>query len=173
MKTLVVLVIALAVAASGPAHAQRVRNPASGLLQRVEASQSVVPAEVEPGDEVVLRLSIKPDRGVRVFAPGAKDYAPVVVAIAAAKGLRVGKPTYALPVEEKNPGNGKKVPLYVRTFDISYAARIDRNAKPGTDIRVSGNLTYQACDDRRVYPKRTLLVHWTVKVVEPKRKDRK
>ena len=59
------------------------------------------------------------------------------------------------------------MPLYARTFDISYAATIDKDAKPGTSIRVSGSLTYQACDDRRVYPVRTMLVHWTVKVVEP------
>lgn len=39
---------------------------------------------------------------------------------------------------------------------------------PGTYLRVSGTLTYQACDDRRVYPTRTQLVHWTVKVVAPK-----
>lgn len=172
MKVSVPFVVALAVAVSVPAHAQRARNSASGLLQRVEATESVAPMEGAPGDDVMLRLSVKPDRGIRVFAPGAKEYAPVVVMISGAKGLRIGKPSYGIPVEEKNPGNGKKVPLYTRTFDLSYAARIDKDAKPGTDIRVSGTLAYQACDDRRVYPKRTLLVHWTVKVVEPKDKER-
>ena len=116
---------------------------------------------------MVLRLSIKPDRGIRVFAPGAKEYVPVGVLVSSSRGMRLGKPTYGIPVSEKNPGNGKKVPLYARAFDISYDATIDKDAKPGTYIRVSGALTYQACDDRRVYPVRTMLVHWTVKVVEP------
>ena len=167
MTPSVLLVVALVVAVSAPAQAQGRSPSSSGLLQRVEASESVVPDEGAPGDEVVLRLSIKPDRGIRVFAPGAKEYAPVGVLVSSSRGIRIGKPTYAIPVTQKNPGNGKKVPLYARTFDISYAATIDKDAKPGTSIRVSGSLTYQACDDRRVYPVRTMLVHWTVKVVEP------
>ncbi|MEQ1727905.1 MAG: hypothetical protein ABL982_05945 [Vicinamibacterales bacterium] len=72
----------------------------------------------------------------------------------------------------RRASNGKRVPLYARAFDISHTARIDKEAKPESYIRVTGTLTYQACDDRRVYPTRTQLVHWTVKVVAPTDKDR-
>ncbi len=172
VKQSVLLAVILGVAVSVSAHAQGAKSSASGLLQRVEASESVAPAEAAPGDSVVLRLSIKPDRGIRVFAPGAKEYTPVVVLVSSSRGMRLGKPSYGIPVREENPGNGKRMPLYARTFDISYTARIDKEAKPETYIRVSGTLTYQACDDRRVYPTRTQLVHWTVKVVAPTEKDR-
>lgn len=163
-----VLALGLVVAVSSSSVVAQRRLPStSGLLQRVSTQTSVTGDKATPGSTIVLRLEVKPNNGIRVFAPGAKDFTPVIVVVGKSKGISSGKPSYDVPAVEKNPGNNKRVPLYTRAFHIDYTAVIDERAKPGTDISVNAILTYQSCDDRIVYPKRTLPLHWTVRVVEP------
>src|SRR4051812_46015413 len=149
-------------------HAQLVAPPsASSLLNRVNAETSVEAVNAVPGGTVVLHLEVRPDRGIRVFAPGAKDFVPAVVIMTKLKGIKWGKPSYDIPDYEKNPGNDKRVPLYGRSFKIDHTVTIDKDVKPGTEIRVSGALTYQTCDERIVYPKRSMALRWTIRVDEP------
>jgi hypothetical protein len=91
---------------------------------------------------------------------------PVAVVFARAKGVKAGKPSYDIPEFEKNPGNNKRVPLYGRNFTIAHKVTIDKNAKPGSQIVVTGVITYQTCDERVVYPKRTMPLRWTIQLNE-------
>ena len=162
------VVLTMLVATSTTAAPAQVRPPtASSLLDRVNAETSVEAVNAIPGGTVVLRLQVRPNRGIRVFAPGAKKFVPAMVILTKPKGIRPGKPSYDIPDYEKNPGDDKRVPLYGRSFKIDHTVTIDRDVKPGTEIRVAGALTYQTCDERIVYPKRTMAVRWTIRVDEP------
>ena len=168
MRAAAAVLTVLVVTSSATAHAQFVRPPsASSLFDRVSAETSVVAEKAVPGGTVVLHLEVSPDRGIRVFAPGAKKFVPAVVILTRPDGIKSGKPSYDIPDYEKNPGDDKRVPLYGRKFKIDHVVTIDKDVKPGTEIRVSGALTYQACDERIVYPKRTMAVRWTIRVEQP------
>ena len=66
-----------------------------------------------------------------------------------------------------NPGNDKRVPLYGRLIETNHTVTIDRDGKPGTETGVSVALTCQTCDERIVYPKRTMAVRWTIRAAQP------
>lgn len=132
--------------------------------EHVSTGTTVEPEEPAPGGSVVLKLRVTPDRKMRIFAQGAKDFTPVVAVLSPAKGLNLRTPSFSAFKKQENPGNFKKVPLYPSSFDIEFSGTIDKSVKPGTTMRVTGSLTYQACDDRIVYPKRTMMVTWTIHV---------
>jgi hypothetical protein len=167
-----VLVTALACTANAQTRVPTI----SGLLDRVSTETSVRPVDADkavrsgyavPGSKVVLDLEVRPNRGIRVFAPGAKKFVPALVVLNRPKGIKPGKPAYDIPEYDKNPGDDKRVPMYKRSFNIKHTITIDKNVKPGTVIGVTGALTYQTCDERIVYPKRTLPVRWTIRVEQP------
>ena len=137
-----------------------------GSKDRVKAKGTTDSPMAEPGGTVTLKLEVTPDNGIRVYAPGAKSFTGAFVMLSPAKFVKVTKPKYGIPAVEKNPGNMKRVPLYTSAFNIDHVVTIDKDAKPGTEIRIYGALRYQTCDDRVVYPARTLPVYWTVRVGE-------
>jgi hypothetical protein len=167
MRAFAALVTVLIAGAASTAAAQPRLPTVSGLLDRISTETSVQAVNAVPGGTVVLDLEVRPERGIRVFAPGAKNFVPAMVVLNRPKGIKLGKPSYEIPEYEKNPGNDKRVPLYTRSFNIKHTVTIDKDIKPGTVIGVAGALTYQTCDDRIVYPKRTLPVRWTIRVEEP------
>jgi hypothetical protein len=170
MRSWVGVIVMLVAVVPHAGGAQRRLPPASGLLNRVDVSTDANLTEVEPGGTIVLRVEVRPHRDIRVFAPGADHFTPATLILARARGLKVGgRPEYDVPAVEKNPGNNKRVPLYTRTFHVSSTVTVDKRVKPGTDIKVTGLLTYQACDDRIVFPKRSLPVGWTIHVRNPGR----
>lgn len=159
----VLLAASLALLDSG----QRNLPSTSGLLQRVSVAATADPDVIAPGGVVTLRLEIKPQHNVRVFAPGAKQFTPVFVALTVPKGTKAGIPRYDIPEEDKNPGNKKKVPVYKGTFHINHALTVRDDVRPGTQLLVRGLLTYQVCDTKKVYPKRTIPVTWSIVVAQP------
>jgi len=59
------------------------------------------------------------------------------------------------------------IPSYARAFKVDHTVTVDKNSKPGSMIDVTGALTYETCDQRIVYPKRTLPVRKTIRVNTP------
>ena len=159
--TAVMIVLAGSAASAGQ------QKGTNGLVDRVQTKAAVEAVAAAPGSTVTLKLQITPDHGIRVYAPGAKSFTGAVVLLTPSKQLKLEKPVYALPSIESNPGNKKRVPLYNAAFNIDHVVTIDKNAKPGTAIRVFGALKYQTCDERVVYPARTLPVVWTLRISEP------
>jgi hypothetical protein len=158
------IAIVLFAGMAAPATSQPRVPSVSQVLDRVATETSVQTVTGGPGGSVVLDLEVRPNRGIRVFAPGAKNFVPAVVILNPPKGVKSGKPSYDIPDYEKNPGNDKRVPMFKRSFNIRHTVTIDKKVKPGTVIPVTGLLTYQTCDERVVYPKRTLPVRWTIRV---------
>lgn len=134
------------------------------VRQRVAVSATVKPETAAPGQSVTLSVEITPNREIRLFAPGAGDFTPVVLALNVPRGFSLGKPKYPIPERQSVPGVKKRVPVYDSRVEVEQPITIARNARPGDTLKIDGFLTYQSCDDTVTYRRATVPVTFTVKI---------
>ena len=129
-------------------------------------STSVAPgAAVRPGATVKLFVDVIPDRKIRVYAPGAKDYLPVVLEMAPPPaGVKAGALTYPPSQDWYFEPLKEHVPVYQAPFRLTQDIVVGAGAKPGQALTVTGVFKYQACDDTICYNPATAPVSWTVNV---------
>ena len=122
------------------------------------------PAEVNgaAGAKLALFVDVTPKPGIHVYAPGSKDYIPITVKLNAPAEIKAGKLAY--PKSEMMTFADEKVPVFQKPFRLTQDVTVDKSAKPGSTVIVSGTVNYQACDDRVCYPPESAPVTWTVSV---------
>ena len=76
--------------------------------------------------------------------------------------LKAGKVAY--PKSETMTFADEKVPVFQKPFRLTQDVTLDKSAKPGSTVTVSGTVNYQACDDRVCYPPESAPITWTVMV---------
>jgi hypothetical protein len=123
---------------------------------------SAAAPSVKAGQSVKLFVDVTPKPKMHVYAPGAKDYLPIALALNSA-GVRAGKVTYPPSQDWYFEPTREHVPVYESPFRLTQEIVVSPAAKPGTLI-VTGVLTYQACDDTVCYRPVTEPVSWTVSV---------
>src|SRR6185295_17190458 len=95
-------VMTLLAALVAAAFGQNTTNPLASLLQPAAPKYLTVTTSAGPvqtkagGATVTLYVDVVPNRGMHVYAPGAKDYLPIGLTIAPAKNVRVGKLAYPM-----------------------------------------------------------------------------
>ena len=146
------------------ALAQLLAPAATPHITMAASSSVTAAAPAVPGSTVKLYVDVIPDRKIHVYAPGAKDYLPVVVELAAAAGVRAGKLTYPPSQDWYFEPLQEHVPVYQAPFRLTQDVAVSKTAKPGQMIVVTGVLKYQACDDTTCYNPVTAPVSWTVSV---------
>ena len=122
------------------------------------------PAEVNgaPGAKLALFVDVTPKPGIHVYAPGTEFYIPIAVKLNAQPEIKPGKITY--PKSEILTLLDEKVPVFQKPFRLTQDVVVDKSAKPGSTVTVSGLVNYQACDDKVCYPPESAPVSWTVVV---------
>jgi DsbC/DsbD-like thiol-disulfide interchange protein len=122
------------------------------------------PAEVNgaAGGKLALFVDVTPKPGIHVYAPGSKDYIPITVKLNAQPEVKLGKVAY--PKSETMTFLDEKVPVFQKPFRLTQDVMVDKSAKPGSTVVVSGTVNYQACDDRVCYAPESAPVAWTVLV---------
>jgi len=122
------------------------------------------PAEVNgaAGAKLALFVDVTPKPGIHVYAPGSKDYIPITVKLNAQPELKPGKVAY--PKSETMTFLDEKVPVFQKPFRLTQDVTVDKSAKAGSTVVVSGTVNYQACDDRVCYAPESAPVTWTVVV---------
>ena len=122
------------------------------------------PAEVNgaAGAKLVLFVDVTPKPGIHVYAPGSKDYIPITVKLNAPAEIKAGKLVY--PKAETLTLLDEKVAVFQKPFRLTQEMTIDKSAKPGSTLTVSGTVHYQSCDDKVCYPPESAPVTWTVTV---------
>jgi DsbC/DsbD-like thiol-disulfide interchange protein len=122
------------------------------------------PAEVNgaAGAKVALFVDVTPKPGIHVYAPGSKDYIPITVKLNPQPELKLGKVAY--PKSETMTFLDEKVPVFQKPFRLTQDVTVDKSAKAGASVTVSGTVSYQACDDRVCYAPESAPVTWTVLV---------
>jgi DsbC/DsbD-like thiol-disulfide interchange protein len=122
------------------------------------------PAEVNgaAGAKLALFVDVTPKPGIHVYAPGSQDYIPITVKLNAQPEIKAGKVAY--PKSEMMTFADEKVPVFQKPFRLTQDVTLDKAAKPGSTVTVSGTVNYQACDDRVCYAPESAPVAWTVVV---------
>ena len=115
---------------------------------------------IKPGQTHKLFVDVSPKPKMHVYAPGAKDYLPIVLELNSA-GVRAGKLTYPASQDWYFEPTKEHVPVYQAPFRLAQDVVVASTAKPGTLI-ITGVLKYQACDDTICYNPVTEPVSWTV-----------
>lgn len=118
--------------------------------------------EAAPGSKVSLFLDITPRPGLHVYAPGAKDYLPIAVAVDRQAGVRVGDVKF--PKSDTMLFEGEKVPIYEKPFRLVQEATLDRSLKHGATFTLTGTVKYQACDDKVCFIPASVPVSWTISI---------
>ena len=122
------------------------------------------PAEINgaPGGKLALFVDVTPKPGIHVYAPGSKDYIAITVKLNAQPEIKAGKVAY--PKSEIMTFADEKVPVFQKPFRLTQDVTLDKAAKAGSRVTVSGTVNYQACDDRVCYAPESSPVSWTVTV---------
>jgi hypothetical protein len=129
------------------------------------ASASATPAApAKPGATVKLFVDVIPGPKIHVYAPGAKDYLPVVLEISPSAGVRAGKLNYPPSQDWYFEPTKEHVPVYQAPFRLTQDIVLGPAVKSGQTLIVTGVLKYQACDDVICYNPVNAQVSWTVSV---------
>jgi DsbC/DsbD-like thiol-disulfide interchange protein len=120
------------------------------------------PAEVNgaAGAKLALFVDVSPKPGIHVYAPGSENYIPITVKLNAQPEIKAGKLAY--PKSEMMTFADEKVPVFQKPFRLTQDVTLDKSAKAGSTVTVSGIVNYQACDDRVCYAPESAPVTWSV-----------
>ena len=114
------------------------------------------------GAKLALFVDVTPKPGIHVYAPGTDNYIPITVKLNPHAEIKAGKLAY--PKSETMTFADEKVPVFQKPFRLTQDVTLDKSAKAGATVTVSGLVNYQACDDRVCYAPETAPVTWTVTV---------
>jgi DsbC/DsbD-like thiol-disulfide interchange protein len=114
------------------------------------------------GAKLSLFVDVTPKTNIHVYAPGTEFYIPITVKLNPQPEIKPGKIAY--PKSETMTLLNEKVPVFQKPFRLTQEVTLDKSAKPGATVTVSGTVNYQACDDAVCYPPESAPVTWTVSV---------
>ena len=128
------------------------------------AAIAATPAEVSgaAGGKIALFVDVTPKPNIHVYAPGSEFYIPITVKLNAPAEIKAGKLVY--PKAETLTLLDEKVAVFQKPFRLTQDMTIDKSAKPGSTLTVSGTVHYQSCDDKVCDPPESAPVTWTVTV---------
>jgi peroxiredoxin len=150
--------------ARAPAAAKRIET------DQLEITSYVSDEVVAPGSLFSVVFDVKPNTGIHVYAPGAKDYRIINFRIDANPLLSARALQYPAseiyhfkPLDERVPVFQKPFRL-VQSMAISTSPEARASLKGVDTVTIAGTLEYQACDDRLCFTPRSIPVSHTVKV---------
>jgi peroxiredoxin len=162
-NTVSTIMIALG-SANTPATAKRIET------DHLDITSYVSDEIVAPGTLFSVAFDVKPNAGIHLYAPGAKDYKIInfrmdANPILATRALQYppSEIYYFKPLDER-------VPVFQKPFRLVQSMAVStspdaRSALKGVDtVTISGSLEYQACDDRLCFTPQSIPVSYTVKV---------
>ena len=130
----------------------------------IKMTASASAAEVRAGTTIRLFVDVTPDPKVHVYAPGAKDYLPIALAIMPRAGIKVGNLTYPKSQDWYFEPLKEHVPVFTTAFRLDQAITLGAPLKAGDRVTVAGVLNYQACDDAVCFNPVAAPVSWSVTV---------
>ena len=125
-------------------------------------------ASIAPGDRFSVALDIQPHAKIHVYAPGAKGYRVVSLAIEPNPQLRVFSVQYpASEIYYYRPLK-ERVPVFQKPFRINQELVLDGSlpaqaALRGKDsLTIKGTFEYQACNDKECFNPVSVPLSWTM-----------
>jgi len=143
-------------------------------VQRVTAMLPAV-VGIPPGGKVTadLAFQVKPGFHINSNKPGSDLLLPTVVKLSPPTNIAVGGLEYPPGREQPFPFSAdEKLSVYTGDFTVTALLSAAKNMPAGR-FRVSGFLTYQACDDRACYPPTKLPISFEVDVAHASTRTRR
>jgi thiol:disulfide interchange protein DsbD len=137
---------------SGQAITRRQQPP------RLTVAVEPLAAPVAIGQSAALSIRITPNPGVHVYAPGNKDYIPVVVTMTPTAGLPMQAPAFPKAEDFFFGPLAETVKAYSKSFVVTVPVRAEPSLRSHAasagiaDLPVSGTVSYQACDEKVCFP---------------------
>ena len=161
MRTLILLsAIALSAQSSAPLRTD---------TMHLTVLTSISATEIAPGQKLSLAFDITPKRNMHVYAPGKHDYQVIAVKLDAQPWLKVAPTTYPpseiyhfkeLDEKVETYGHPFKLVQDITVLDTAAA----KKAMAAGPLKLSGLLTYQACDDKVCYAPSKVPVNFALTV---------
>ena len=130
----------------------------------IKMTTSASAAEARPGSTIRLFVDVIPDPKVHVYAPGARDYRPIALAVTPRAGIKVGKLAYPKSQDWYFEPLKEHVPVFSAPFRLEQTVTLDASLRAGDRVTVAATLNYQACDDVVCFNPVSAPVSWSVAV---------
>ncbi len=124
---------------------------------------SLSPDVVRTGGKLSLVVNITPKKKMNVYAPGT-HYRPVTVTLNRSTWLKPGKTAYPKPSIYIFKPLKEQVLVYGNAFTLTMPIAIGTIPARMKEVKISGTLSYQACDDRLCYLPQSVPLEWTIPV---------
>jgi hypothetical protein len=124
---------------------------------------SMTPDVVKPGGRLSLTVNVTPKRRMHVYAPGTK-YRAVTVALDRHPSLKPAKATYPKPSIYLFKPLKEQVLVYSDPFRLTMNIQVGTVPPKAAPLKITGTLSYQACDDRVCYLPESVPLQWTIPV---------
>jgi hypothetical protein len=149
---------------------------AEQVSQKVEAphlqlSLAQSDRAVAPGNRVSLIADIQLPPDVHVYAPEVKDYKPIVFAIQPSPEITPATLTYPRSKVLYLEAINEHVPVFEGKFRIVQEVTVTRSQDfirslgQGKSITVTGELKYQACDQKICYLPASVPLKWELQIL--------
>jgi hypothetical protein len=129
----------------------------------LRCTAALCPEVVRSGGKLSLVVNITPKRRMHVYAPGT-HYRPVTVTLNKAAWLKPGKTVYPKPSIYLFKPLKEQVLVFSDKFALTTPIAIGTIPARLKQVKISGTLSYQACDDRVCYLPQSVPIEWTVPV---------
>lgn len=130
--------------------------------------------EVVSGNQVTLIADVELPPMVHVYAPEVRGYRPIALKLNPVAGLEFSPAIYPRPTVLYLEAIQEHVPVFEGRFRVSQDVRLTVSTTrevvrslvaANRTIAITGELTYQACDDKVCYPPSSVPVTWSLQVL--------
>lgn len=124
---------------------------------------SLSPDSIKSGGRLQLIVNITPKKRMHVYAPGT-HYRPVTVTLNKNAWLKPGKTDYPKASIYIFKPLKEQVLVYSERFKLTTNVALGTIPARLTQVKISGTLSYQACDDRVCYLPQSVPLEWVLPV---------
>ena len=120
------------------------------------------------GHRVTLNIRVTPGPKMHVYAPGQKGYIPIALTLKADPAFKTHPIRFPPSTTYRYKPLNETVQVYSSAFTLaqditlSLTPEMRARATRGEVLTISGELEYQACDDKVCYRPETIPVEWKV-----------
>jgi DsbC/DsbD-like thiol-disulfide interchange protein len=124
---------------------------------------SMSPDVARPGGRLSLVVNVTPRNRMHVYAPGTK-YRAITVTLDRHSSLKPSKLTYPKPSIYFFKPLKERVLVFSDPFTLTMNVQVGTVPPKAAPLKITGTLSYQACDDRVCYLPESVPLQWTIPV---------
>jgi DsbC/DsbD-like thiol-disulfide interchange protein len=121
------------------------------------------PDVARPGGRLSLVINVTPKKRMRVYAPGT-TYRAITVTLDKHPSLKPSQITYPKPSIYFFKPLKERVLVFGDPFKLTMSIQIGTVPPKAAPLKITGTLSYQACDDRVCYLPESMPLQWTIPV---------